>query len=76
MVCLHLYFYKLKEMIMNFYQAIKLVNKGKKVTCNSWNKPHYVYLNKDGFLCLFTEEEHIFTIRNVDIDAIDWKVVE
>lgn len=66
-----------KEIFLDFPSAIKEVTQGKKVSRKEWgSKEEHMYINKGGWLCLFTGgEEHTFHIRDVDLKGTDYFVI-
>ena len=66
---------------MNFYDALKMVMEGHKVSRHEWVKSDVMYLsepdeNKDRILYVTViGEPHMLILREVDIVATDWYIV-
>lgn len=64
-----------KSVTMNFFDAIKKVVEGKKITRISWGNHDYC-LMKDGFLSIYTRGEfHTWSVSDGDMEGMDWCLV-
>lgn len=60
---------------MSFFDAMRKIKDGDKVTRISWNNDDYCFL-KDGWLSIFTAKDfHTWTINDGDMDGEDWILV-
>jgi len=64
-------------MQMDFYDAIRQLVDGKRVTRAEWNDiTEYCFLSKDGFLSIFRGgKEHRWLVGDGDILATDWVIL-
>jgi hypothetical protein len=61
---------------MSFYDALKEVNKGKKISRVTWNNSDYC-LMIDGFLSIFTKGDfHRWSINDGDMEGVEWIVIK
>ncbi len=63
---------------LSFYDALREVTAGKKITRLSWVEPDYGYL-KDGFLTLYraaVSTDFIWKVSDGDLEGLDWVIVE
>lgn len=61
---------------MNFYEALKKLASGYKITRTEWNdKTTYGFLKDEKVMICIKGENHVWTISLGDLDAIDWIIV-
>ena len=66
---------KSQPMTMSFFDALKAIHEGKKVTRISWANSDYCLL-KDGWLTIYVRNEfHTWSINDGDMDGEDWIIV-
>lgn len=64
------------QVVMNFYDALREVIKGEKITRISWNDQGEFGFMHDGFLTIRTKGAfHQWLVSDGDMEATDWVVV-
>jgi len=63
------------EKLVDFYEALKAVSLGKRVTKLEWENPNiYILMNKE-HLQIMLEDYHDLIVSSADMDGEDWEVL-
>lgn len=67
---------KVEEQQLSFFDALREVSNGKKITRVEWNNPNSYGYFKDGLLMIhLIDTDHTWIINDGDLLAIDWMVL-
>ena len=61
---------------LSFYDALKEIANGKRITRKQWEKDDYGYLGKDNQLYIHREGvDHLWSLHKIDMELSDYVIV-